>query len=230
MRFLRLFISLSVCLIFVLPTMAQVGISVDSVSSDCSTVTVTYTLSNAAPPDDIVMFVDIVSPMQIRVNADAQDVNGTFTQVVDIPDQEDGASIVVEIKDTVSMTTGTSNTISCDSSTDASEPPQLLINDGRVEPFSSDRAIFPETDGIKIYTPEGELVLFIPVESIELIGTPENGANLLGETADSYVRVYILSDGRYMALVGPDFEGKTHVTFWNGLGVANDVTTTTFTS
>ena len=150
-----------------------------------------------------------------------------FCQIISQYEQE----LQINIKDEAKSVDLVSTEVDIQSQAEVVVEPQVpvvrLINDGRVEPFSSDRAIFPETDGIKIYTPQGDLVLFIPVANIELIGVRENGSNLLGEAEDGYVRVYVLSDGRYMTLIGPDFEGKTHVTFWNGLGFAENETTTT---
>lgn len=96
-------------------------------------------------------------------------------------------------------------------------PEDNYINDGRLEPFAGDRVIYARGDGISVYSPDGEFLLFIPYDTIEMLGIPTDEPRLLGETADGYVHVWRLSDGRYEVQVGPDAGGKIHGVRWSGL-------------
>ncbi|MEL6524349.1 MAG: hypothetical protein AAFQ07_01445 [Chloroflexota bacterium] len=120
--------------------------------------------------------------------------------------------------------------VSTEQETVVSEP--STIGDGRLEPFSSDHVIYPLSDqGIVVYNDMGVSVLLVSLDTIEIRDIPATGSILLGATADNYVQIYRLSDGRFQAEIGPDEEGKVHVVFWEGLGNSySRISTTTYTS
>ena len=213
-----------VLLIMAVPAFAggPLAASITSLTSDCTTVSVAWTISSWGGQNT---HLSVTGSPNIDIVPD----NAGGSMNVNIVDQADGTSITASITSGNGGAVVASQTITCAATAPVIEVVvNNLIEDGRLEPFSSNRVIYPENDGIKVYTPEGELVLFISSDTIDMIAVPDTGNRLLGETLDAYVRVFRLADGRFMALVGPDTEGKVHVVFWNGLGFATDLLTTTF--
>ena len=178
-------------------------------TSDCDTVTVTYNLEPYGGADFV------FNSSVLAASVDVPDVLGTATVTFAINPQANGTTINLNL-DNAGGFNFDSTTIVC--ATDVTAIEVNYIDDGRVEPFASNMVIYPLDDGIRVYSDEGELMLFIPVDSIEMLGVPDEEPRLLGETLDGYVQVYRLNDGRYQVLVGPDGEGKVHVATWEGLG------------
>lgn len=188
------------------------GASFDSASSDCTSLNLTYSILYNFPTVDYEISGTGISQIGLIPSTLSQH---TVTIAFATP-VLDGTTLTITIglgyvEDTI--------VINCIVSQVAEVPGNHYFNDGRVEPYAADHVIYPSADGIKVYTDEGELVLFIPAEIIEAIGIPEGqeAASLLGELSGSYVQIYRLSDGRFQVLVGPDFEGKVHVAYWEGL-------------
>lgn len=214
----------SILMIFMLATInAFAGLSgeavvasIDAVSSDCKSVTIDYTVARAGS-ENLVLNVT-----GFDGDFDISETVGSHSVTVPITRRDNGTAIVVVLRGSVFFSSQVfylfkdERTITC-SETD----------DGRIEPFWADHVIYPLNEGIFVYSDDGELALVIPVETIEMIAVPETTPRLLGETADGYVRVFRLSDGRYQALIGPDGEGKVHIVFWNGLGFIHSVESTT---
>lgn len=203
------FIILTIILALVSGTVFASGIAIFfvSASSDCTTLDMTYTVgypASAPPANYGISGTGINQSGTIPASLPQHTVTIAFSAPV-----ADGTSLTLTL---VSSYEEDRLVINC-----VEEPINNYFNDGRVEPFAADHVIFPSADGIKVYTPEGELVLFIPTEDIEAIGIPESGANLLGESLGTYVQIYRLSDGRFQVLIGPDSEGKVHVAYWEGL-------------
>lgn len=206
------FIILTIILALVSVTVfaSGAGASFDSASSDCTSLNLTYSILYNVPTVDYEISGTGISQTGTTPATLAQH---TVTIAFATP-VADGTTLTVTIglgyvEDTI--------VINCVAAQVAEVPSTNYFDDGRVEPFAADHVIFPSADGIKVYTPEGELILFISAEDIEAIATPENGVSLLGESPDSYVQIYRLSDGRFQALVGPDSEGKIHIAYWEGL-------------
>jgi|GEM_PF-3338870 len=226
MKFARYMLIPVVLLLIAVPAFAggPLTASITALTSDCTTVSISWNVTSWGGQNTYLSVTG--SP-----NVDVANGTGSYSTSVDITDQADGTAITASILDGPAGTPVATQTINCATVAPVIEViVDYSIGDGRLEPFSSNRVIYPENDGIKVYTPDGDLVLFISKDTIDMIGVPETGSRLLGETEGGYVRVFRLSDGRYMALVGPDGEGKVHVVFWNGLGFASDIVTTTFTN
>lgn len=213
--------------IFALPTVISMAVagavvgSITSVSSDCETVTISYTVNSNVGPQDLGLSITGYVGL-----LDISDAVNSYTVTVPISPQANGTTITVNIEYPVWVVA--TKSITC-STTQMLIPlvDDNFINDGRVEPFWADHVIYPANDGIFIYSDEDNIALFISVDTIEMIGVPDDDPRLLGETIDAYLRVYRLSDGRYQVLVGPDYEGKTHIVIWEGLGYVHNVKTST---
>lgn len=209
-----------VILIFVLAVVSStvfasgVAATFDSASSDCSSVNLTYSIvyTHVTPTIDYGISGTGISQIGLIPSTLSQ-----HTVIIPLATPvPDGTILTIGIgagyvEDTI--------VIACVESQVQEVADPGYFYDGRVEPYVVDHVIYPSADGIKVYTAEGELVLFIPAEVIEAIGIPEGqeAASLLGELSGSYVQIYRLSDGRFQVLVGPDFEGKVHVAYWEGL-------------
>lgn len=214
MKFSKFFLILLVASLSAIPAFAGSGTgSIISASSDCESVTVTYEITgNPAGTWDI-------TSTGLAGIYDVPDVLGSATVTFPITSQLPGTAITIYLN--IYGTDIDFAIINCSPSITGlviSDEGVSRINDGRVEPFPTDMVIYPLNDGIYIYSDEGEIILFIPFDTIEMIGIPDGDPRLLGETLDGYVQIYRMSDGRFQAVVGPDGEGKTHIVIWEGLG------------
>ena len=216
MKFTKLFLIIIIAALSAIPVFAGGGsASVISVSSDCESVTVTYEIIQAYGYDWGLTSTGYAGEYDIP------DSIHTATVTFPITPQVPGTSITVILKHDV-ISNIASKTVNCSSSGTGGiaigDEGAHWINDGRVEPFATDMVIYPLNDGIVIYSDEGDMMLFIAADTIEMIGIPDGDPRLLGETLDGYVQIFRMSDGRFQANVGPDGEGKIHVVVWEGLG------------
>jgi hypothetical protein len=187
-------------------------------SSDCESVTVRYTITESGIG---IWFVGAYNGKSSNMQMVAP-FPGTNTVTIKLASEPEEdivvvlgnllfEEILVEVDD---------KTIQCDEDATevTGEPPRFT--DGRLQPFATDRVIYPDAElGIIVRDPNGLVELFIPMTTILGIGVPDQEPHLLAETADGYVQIYRLPDGRYQANVGPDAEGKVHVVRWVGLGI-----------
>ncbi|RMG87523.1 MAG: hypothetical protein D6712_05495 [Chloroflexi bacterium] len=67
--------------------------------------------------------------------------------------------------------------------------------------------------GIEVYDEDGLPTLNVPLTTIDTLHDrlPLAAAQLLAETADGYVQLWMLPDGEFQAMIGPDEDGKVMV-------------------